>query len=74
VQKWHVVQIGSKVGALDALRLRERFATKCMPLGIVGRRCGTQLGANLVFLQDQPSSPLPRARLKMLRYRGIDSM
>lgn len=59
-----MVQIGSKVDALDALRLKEHFATKSMLLGTVDGGCGVRIGANLVFLQDQLSHPLTRARLE----------
>ena len=72
-QKCYVVQIGLKVGALDVLREEERFSSRCMPLGTVDGGCGIQIGANLVFLQDQPSGPLtPDA--KKLRCRGSGSM
>jgi hypothetical protein len=57
-----VVWIGLKVDALDALRLRERLEFRCMPLEIVDGDCGTQISADLVFLQNQPSGPLTRAR------------
>ena len=56
-----MVQIGLKVSALDALRRKERFAPKHMPLEIVDGGCGMQIGADLVVLQDQPSDPLTRA-------------
>ena len=56
-----MVQIGSKVDALDALRLKERFASRCMPLGTVDGGCDIETGAGLVLLQDLLSSPLVRA-------------
>jgi hypothetical protein len=73
-----MVQIGLKVGALDALRLREHFGSKCMPLGIVNGGCGTQISADLVFLQIQPRGPLigvdrsgtPMSRRKLLSIRS----
>jgi hypothetical protein len=61
-QKWHVVLIGFKVGALDALRLKERFATRYMSLGTIDGGCGLHISADLVFQQNQPQCPLARAR------------
>ena len=57
-----MVQIGLKVDALDALRLEERFATRCMLLGTVDGGCGTHISADLVFQQNQPPGLLTRAR------------
>ena len=57
-----MVQIGLQVDALDALRLKEHFATKCIPLGTVDGGCGSQIGANLVLLENQPSGPLNRGQ------------
>ena len=57
-----MVQIGLRVDALDPLQLRDRFASRCMPLGVIDGAFGTQIRADLIFLEDQPVGPLTRAR------------